>query len=430
VETKVTDIIYEVSLYGGYGLFGGLYGQGLYGMYGFNTKAIIEAPSFAMRSSISLDTAQDSQIHTESLDEFGVPTQTADITLSNNLYGAGLYGANLYGLYAGLYGSKGTDLHGVVGSTVAGTLGAYGVSKFASISLNVENLDLHATIDNASTLISIGEARVEKDLMATMVKVPLDRISLDTEVDMTSIFDDADRVIYESFLSHGKNPRTAFDEGLVTASITREELEQILNSFLHNKREVESYRVIADPSGKVDFIIVTIDAVDYPVMGDTVEAILIAIQDLINSLQPLEVNVDIKPGSCPHTFRLPQEIVDMRGELPVAILGIPKFDVTQIDPATVVMTREGYEDRLLPAVRWAYEDVATPYEGELCGCHDLNGDGLKDLTVKFSRKELAKLLNLYEEAGNTIPLTLTGRRYDGSAFTGKDCLRIRFKNEK
>lgn len=141
------------------------------------------------------------------------------------------------------------------------------------------------------------------------------------------------------------------------------------------------------------------------------------------------VYVDIKPGSCPNPFRLPQEVVDVRGKLPVAILGTEDFDVTTIDPMTVRMTREGVEAEVAP-VRYAYEDVATPFEGELCDCHDLNGDGYLDLTLKFKRKELANVLNLYDAAGETIPLTITGNLYEelsGTPIRGEDCVRIKVK---
>jgi hypothetical protein len=147
---------------------------------------------------------------------------------------------------------------------------------------------------------------------------------------------------------------------------------------------------------------------------------------------PLEVSVDIKPSSCPNPFKLPQDIVEVQGKLPVAILGTEDFDVTTVDPATVKISREGIDGGVSP-LRWAYEDVATPFEGELCDCHDLNGDGHMDLTLKFKRKKLAKVLNLYDAAGNTIPLTITGNLYEefsGTPIRGEDCVRIKVKKIK
>ncbi len=68
------------------------------------------------------------------------------------------------------------------------------------------------------------------------------------------------------------------------------------------------------------------------------------------------VFVDIKPCSCPNSFN-PKK----KGVLPVAILGTFDFDVTTVDPATV-MVADGATDPIAP-LRWAYEDVATPYVG-------------------------------------------------------------------
>lgn len=69
--------------------------------------------------------------------------------------------------------------------------------------------------------------------------------------------------------------------------------------------------------------------------------------------------------------------------LPVAILGTEDFDVNDIDPTTILLTRKGYEEPGVSPLRWAYEDAATPFDGELCDCHDLNGDGYLDFTLKF-----------------------------------------------
>jgi hypothetical protein len=133
------------------------------------------------------------------------------------------------------------------------------------------------------------------------------------------------------------------------------------------------------------------------------------------------VSVDIKPGSCPNSFD-----VKSKGVLPVAVLGTMDFDVTTIDPGSIRLTREPVDCFVQP-IRWSYEDVATPFEGELCDCHDLNGDGYMDLTLKFDTQELVSCLALEEVAGETIPLTLTGNLKEedgGTPITGEDCLRI------
>lgn len=133
------------------------------------------------------------------------------------------------------------------------------------------------------------------------------------------------------------------------------------------------------------------------------------------------VMIDIKPGSCPNPLN-----TKSKGVLPVAVLGTDDFDVTTIDPATIRLTREGNEVGVSP-LRWSYEDVATPFEGELCECHDLNGDGYLDLTLKFSSQEVTDTLDLEGEAGNTIPLFLTGsltEEADGTPIDGSDCVWV------
>jgi hypothetical protein len=140
-------------------------------------------------------------------------------------------------------------------------------------------------------------------------------------------------------------------------------------------------------------------------------------------IAPTVINmpVDIKPQSCPNPIKLKG-----KGVLPVAILGTEDFDVTQIDPATVKLSREGVEVDVSP-LRWAYKDVATPFEGELCDCHTLGADGLLDLALKFDVPELVEKLELADMAGETIPLILTGNlmeEYDGNPISDGDCVWV------
>ena len=137
--------------------------------------------------------------------------------------------------------------------------------------------------------------------------------------------------------------------------------------------------------------------------------------------QVVPVYVDIKPGSCPNPLNLKS-----KGVLPVAVLGTEDFDVTMIDPLTILLSREGVEEGVAP-IRSDYEDVATPFEGELCNCHDLNGDGYPDLTLKFETQVLVETLGLGEVAGETIPLTLTGNLREtanGTPIEGEDCVLV------
>lgn len=68
--------------------------------------------------------------------------------------------------------------------------------------------------------------------------------------------------------------------------------------------------------------------------------------------------------------------------------------------------------------------MATPFEGELCECHDLNGDGYLDLSLKFKAREVVESLELSAVVGETIPLTLTGSLEGGQLIMGQDCVWI------
>ncbi len=147
------------------------------------------------------------------------------------------------------------------------------------------------------------------------------------------------------------------------------------------------------------------------------------------------VSVDIKPGSCPNPLNVKE-----KGVLPVAVLGTEDFDVTRIDPSTVGLSREGVvgpdgNPVVVPVLRWSYEDVATPYAGDPCGCHALWGDGYTDLTLKFDAQLVVENLGL---AGipdrTTLPLLLSGNlkgegAESGPPIQGQDCLRVQVKTK-
>jgi hypothetical protein len=143
----------------------------------------------------------------------------------------------------------------------------------------------------------------------------------------------------------------------------------------------------------------------------------------------IQVYVDIKPGSCPNPINLKG-----KGVLPVAICGTEDFDVKTIDPESILLTREGYEDVGVSPLRWSYEDVATPYTGdEECGCHDLDGDGYLDLSLKFKNKEVVETLDIEDVAGEVIPLIITGNLKEeegGTPIKGQDCVWVLDVHEK
>jgi hypothetical protein len=135
---------------------------------------------------------------------------------------------------------------------------------------------------------------------------------------------------------------------------------------------------------------------------------------------PVEVPVDIKPGSCPNPIN-----VRSRGVTPAAILGAADLDVATIDPTSIRL------NGIAPA-RSGYEDVGTPfmpYVGkEDCDmdCVDSMADGWMDLTLKFDTQALATTID-GSEGGTCTVMTLTGNfteEFGGGPIIGEDVVVV------
>jgi hypothetical protein len=140
----------------------------------------------------------------------------------------------------------------------------------------------------------------------------------------------------------------------------------------------------------------------------------------------LAVYLDVKPGSCPNPVN-----ARSKGVVPMAIVGSESFDVTQIDVSTLTLRRADGVGGIVaplsgpPGPGITTDDVATPFSGDLCDCHDLGGDGIDDLLLKFSTPELAGAFELSElPSGASMMLTLSGSLLDGTAFEASDCVII------
>ena len=136
----------------------------------------------------------------------------------------------------------------------------------------------------------------------------------------------------------------------------------------------------------------------------------------------VRVYVDLKPGACPSTL-------DMKGEgtVTLAILSTDKFNASDIDPQTVRLGRSDVPANVAPTVGWEYKDVATPYQGEVCGCGDQGGDGINDLVLQFYLQPIVETLNLENVRGGTVPLEVTGYLRDdlgGKLIRGQDCAKV------
>jgi hypothetical protein len=177
--------------------------------------------------------------------------------------------------------------------------------------------------------------------------------------------------------------------------------------------------------------------------GPLASAWYINILNAIDVVEPPDIFVDIKPTSCPNPVNAKAE-----GVLPVAILGTDEVDVTQIDPASIRlagvtpltadlplplrMGEEDLENSFVLPIRTAFEDVATPYEGEFLDCNSCSTagqDGFLDLTIKFDTQEVvaAILAMLPPDVVLTekfcIELELTFQ-LNGRDYSGKDVLLL------
>jgi hypothetical protein len=134
---------------------------------------------------------------------------------------------------------------------------------------------------------------------------------------------------------------------------------------------------------------------------------------------PPGVPIDIKPQSCPNPLNGGD-----KGLLPVAILGTETFDVTRVDPATVQL--EG-----VSPIRWALEDVATPFEPyiskeDALDCNTCGPDGYLDLTLKFDTQAIVAALGSVNDR-DVLVLELTGNlkpEFGGTFIAGEDVVVI------
>jgi hypothetical protein len=139
------------------------------------------------------------------------------------------------------------------------------------------------------------------------------------------------------------------------------------------------------------------------------------------------VALDIRPGSCPNPlnkmlFAPPGAPIPRKGGvLPVAVVGSPTFDVTQVDLTSLRL--EG----VAPATRGGgarIMDVATDIgDNSDCGCTEDTYDGIKDISMKFDAQAVANAIGANGPIQRT--LTLTGTWLDGTPFTASDCVEIK-----
>lgn len=140
-------------------------------------------------------------------------------------------------------------------------------------------------------------------------------------------------------------------------------------------------------------------------------------------LPPLPL--DIKPGSCPNAFN-----AQSHGVLPVAVMSTENVDVTEVDISTLLISRADGVGGMVaphegpPGPHTVLEDVATPFDGQPCDCHELEGDGILDVSMKFKVDDLVEGLDLDNlPGGSMVELVVTGNLVDGTPFIASDCIR-------
>ena len=137
--------------------------------------------------------------------------------------------------------------------------------------------------------------------------------------------------------------------------------------------------------------------------------------------------LDIKPGSCPNSFNR-----NSNGVLPVALVGSDTFDVKDVDLASILLVRkDGLGGSVAPhegppGPHSTFGDTATPFEGDpQCDCHELEGDGIQDLNMKFKTQLVVDELDMAADPnGALVSLTLIGTLLDGTPFEADDCVRL------
>jgi hypothetical protein len=111
-----------------------------------------------------------------------------------------------------------------------------------------------------------------------------------------------------------------------------------------------------------------------------------------------EVGIDIKPGVSPNAVNL-----GSHGAVPVAILSMPGFDATTVNPATVT----------LAGASVSVKGKGTP----MASFTDVDADGLLDLMLHVETEAL-QLSDTDTEA------VLLGQTFDGTHISGVDTIRV------
>ena len=110
--------------------------------------------------------------------------------------------------------------------------------------------------------------------------------------------------------------------------------------------------------------------------------------------------MDILPCDDPNLFTVNMQ---GKGRLPIAILASEEYDITQIDAVSLHIGEATFPVRV-PVID-----------------KDDNGDGLPDLKIHYSRRDVIAALGLDTmEPGTVVPITVEGLMNDGRVVFGTD----------
>jgi len=133
-------------------------------------------------------------------------------------------------------------------------------------------------------------------------------------------------------------------------------------------------------------------------------------------------SMDIKFCSNPNAFDQSRT----NGRVPVTVFGNESLDVSQVDPDTVYLCLGGPQGTCIGADKVSTKDQGSPDDVGISSCDMATPDGIDDLEVKFTAEDVCWLIGCGDlERGDSPPLYVSGKLYDGSTFgTNGEVLRI------
>ncbi|MDH3457646.1 MAG: M28 family peptidase, partial [Gemmatimonadota bacterium] len=143
-----------------------------------------------------------------------------------------------------------------------------------------------------------------------------------------------------------------------------------------------------------------------------IEVGVAALATLAGYVPPVSVSFEIRPGSCRNPFN-PKS----RGVLPTLLLGSEELDVRDIDVASLRI-----EESVSPSATHI-ADLGSAGDNNGHPCADMSPDGIADLSLKFSTRDIAATLGPLAK-GDLVPLRLTGLLVDGTHIMGEDVVVI------